>query len=503
MKSVTAKRILVPLGVVVVLGAVYALAAFGRTASLGAGKQTPPLQSAPATSVMRACPSAGMVSSATTGVALVAAPATAGQGQAEVNRLGGTAGTHPLHRVTNPGRLSLATVRAVGATRSAASAPSGSQPVKTVAAQGGVVVQASGSMARGLEVEQVATGGIPSARCESPGTDFWFVGPGQHNLARMQLFLLNPGSQPADANVEISTDAGPMQGGADTGIAVAPHSMVVQSLAPAVHQSRAVALHVRTSVGQVVAAVEEVTHAGGSGAWLPAAQPPATRVVLPGLPAAAGTRQLFVAVPGTRDAHLKLTAVTTKGSYPPAGSTGLDIPGGSAAAIVLPSLSGVPAALKLSSDVPITASAMLTGGAPGAPGVLTSATLPVQEQGVVAYDRAGSGLASELVLSAPGRAVMARITEIGVTGPGGTQRVVQIQAGHSMVAQLGKGGGAIHKAAFSVLITPLAGSGQLYAGRVVTSSGTGGKVQSLLPVISTLTMVPLPKVQNTFITTAP
>jgi hypothetical protein len=356
-------------------------------------------------------------------------------------------------------------------------------------------------MARGLEVEQVA-GDIPAARCESPGTDFWFVGPGQHSLARLQLFLLNPGSQPADANVVISTDAGPLQGAADMGIPVAPHSMVVQSLAPAVHQSRAVALHVRTSVGQVVAAVEEVTHAGGSGAWLPAAQRPATHVVLPGLPAAAGTRQLFVAVPGTRDAHLKLTAVTTKGSYPPAGSAGLDIPGGSAAAIVLPSLSGVSAALKLSSDVPVTASAMLSGGGPGAPGVFTAASLPVEQQGVVAYDRAGGGLASQLVLSAPGRAVTARVSEIGVTGRGGT-RVVQIKAGHSMVAQLGKGGGAVHKSAFSVLITPLAGSGQLYAGRVVISSGTGGKVQSLLPVISTLTMVPLPNVQNTFITTAP
>lgn len=501
MKSLTAKRILVPLGVVVVLGAVYALTAFGRTASLGAGQQAPPPQSAPATSVMRACPSAGMASSATTGVALVAAPATAGQGQAELSRLGGTASTHPLHRVTNPGQLSLAPVRAVGATRPAASAPSGSQPVKTVAAQGGVVVQASGSMARGLEVEQVA-GDIPAARCESPGTDFWFVGPGQHSLARLQLFLLNPGSQPADANVVISTDAGPLQGAADMGIPVAPHSMVVQSLAPALHQSRAVALHVRTSVGQVVAAVEEVTHAGGGGAWLPAAQRPATHVVLPGLPAAAGTRQLFVAVPGTRDAHLKLTAVTTKGSYPPAGSAGLDIPGGSAAAIVLPSLSGVSAALKLSSDVPVTASAMLSGGGPGAPGVFTAASLPVEQQGVVAYDRAGGGLASQLVLSAPGRAVMARVTEIGVSGQGGT-RVVQIKAGHSMVAPLGKGGGAVHKSAFSVLITPLAGSGQLYAGRVVISSGTGGKVQSLLPVISTLTMVPLPNVRNTFITTAP
>ena len=81
--------------------------------------------------------------------------------------------------------------------------------------------------------------------------------------------------------------------------------------------------------------------------------------------------------------------------------------------------------------------------------------------------------------------------------------MVQIRAGHSMVAQLGKGGGAVHKSAFSVMITPLAGSGQLYAGRVVTSSGTGGKVQSLLPVISALTMVPLPRVQNTVIATVP
>ena len=73
---------------------------------------------------------------------------------------------------------------------------------------------------------------------------------------------------------------------------------------------------------------------------------------------------------------------------------------------------------------------------------------------MVAYDRAGSGLASQLVLSAPGRAVTARITEIGTTGSAGTPQVVQIQAGHSMVAQLGKGGGAIHKSAFSVIVTP-------------------------------------------------
>jgi hypothetical protein len=303
--------------------------------------------------------------------------------------------------------------------------------------------------------------------------------------------------------VGISTDAGPMVGNADMGIAVAAHSMVVQTLAPVLHGSRAVALHVRTSVGQVVAAVEEAKHTGGSGAWLPVAQTPATRVVLPGLPPAAGTRQLFIAVPGSQDARLTLTAVTTKGSYQPTGSAGLVIPGGSAASITLPSLSGVPAALKLSSNVPVTASAMLAGGSSGAPGVFTAASLPLEEQGVVAYDKAGGGMASQLILSAPGRGVSARITEIGVPGQAGAPQIVQIRPGHSLVTQLGKGGGSGHKSAFSVMITPLAGSGQLYAGRVITSSGTGGRVQSLLPVASALTMVPLPHVQNTFITTVP
>jgi hypothetical protein len=357
-------------------------------------------------------------------------------------------------------------------------------------------------MARGLEVEQI-TGGVPAARCASPGTDFWFVGPGQHSAARIQLFVANPGSEAADVSVEISTDAGPLEGSTDTGIAVPPHGMVVQSLAPIVRASRVIALHVRTSVGQVVAAVEEATRATGGGGWLPVAQTPATQLVLPGLPSAAGTRQLFVAVPGAQDAHLELTAVTSKGSYQPTGGTGLDIPGGSAVEIALPSLSGIPAALKLSANVPVTASAMLSGGAPGAPGVLTAAAPSLQEQGVVAYNRAGGGATSQLVLSAPGRAVRAQITEIGAAGAAGAPQTVQIRAGHSVVTQLGKTGRAGRRPAFSVLITPLAGSGLLYAGRVMTTGGAAGRVQSILPVASALTSVPLPPVRSGVITMVP
>jgi len=54
-----------------------------------------------------------------------------------------------------------------------------------------------------------------------------------------------------------------------------------------------------------------------------------------------------------------------------------------------------------------------------------------------------------------------------------------------------------------VVITPLAGSGPLYAGRVVFRSGTGGRIQDMLPVASVLTKVPLPQVRNVPITTVP
>jgi Family of unknown function (DUF5719) len=517
----SAKRVLVPLAVVIVLAAVYGLASLGRTATLGAGTQVVPPRSAAAAAVVRACPSLGLAGSPAADVALVAAPATSGQGQAEVSRLGGTSATAVLSSLTKPGQLSVAAVRpapvphhpaalrpaatprsTAATARHTAAASLGTQPVPTVTAQGGVVVQASGSMARGLEVEQI-TGGVPAARCASPGTDFWFVGPGQHSAARIQLFLANAGSEAADVSVEISTDAGPLEGSTDTGIAVPPRSMVVQSLAPLVRASRVIALHVRTSVGQVVAAVEEATRATGGGGWLPVAQAPATELVLPGLPSAAGTRQLFVAVPGTQDAHLELTAVTAKGSYQPTGGTGLDIPGGSAVEIALPSLSGIPAAVKLSANVPVTASAMLSGGAPGAPGVLTAAAPSLQEQGVVAYNKAGGGTASQLVLSAPGRAVRAQITEIGSTGAAGAPQTVQIRAGHTVVTQLGKAGRTGRRPAFSVLITPLAGSGLLYAGRVLTSGGAGGRVRSILPVASALTLVPLPHVRSGVITMVP
>ena len=215
------------------------------------------------------------------------------------------------------------------------------------------MVQATGAMARGLEVEQTGPDAVATAQCSGPGTDFWFVGPGQHAVAGIDLYLMNTDSQPATAEVDVYTDSGPLLGSTDTGIAVPAHGLIVQSLAKLVRNSRVLSLHISTSVGRLVAAVHESPSGAKPGAWLPAAQPPATSLVLPGLPGTPGTRELYVVVPGAANAQVKLTAVTPKGSYQPTGGTGIDLPGGSAVSVPLPSLGGQPAAVKLTSNVPV------------------------------------------------------------------------------------------------------------------------------------------------------
>ena len=513
MNGTTAKRMLPRAGVVLALAVAAGLAVWNHTLTVAASQPVPQQGTVPVSTVLRACPAPGLAGAPATHLALIAGPAASGAGKAVVAYSGTSPGA-PLLSVTQPGVLSLTAVRSVPApapaktahskTAHASASPSPSaasgQAVTTVPVQGGVVIQASGSMARGLEAEQVASDDKVVARCDEPGTDFWFAGPGVYTAPKIYLYLMNPGSQFADVNVQAFTDAGPLVGGTDSGVAVAPHTMVVQSLGKMLHGARAMALHVRTSVGQVVAALEEVTGSARSGAWLPPSATPATHVVLPGMPLTAGTRQLFVTVPGGQDAHVTLHAVTTKGSYEPTGGGGLDIPGGSVAQVSLTSLSAIAGALQVSANVPVTATMMVPGGPAGTPGAFTAASAAVQEQAVTAANVSGGGLASSLVLSAPGRAATVRVTQIvaGSSAQAATSAVVQIPAKRSVVEKLGRES-ASHGTAFAVIVTLQKGSGPVYAGRVISASGKGGALQSILPMPSALTTVPLPGVRSALI----
>jgi len=504
-RRILANRYLLALLVITAIAAEFGLASASHPAAL-ASPRTPAPARAAVSAAVRACPAPGSSGATAAGVALAAA--SAGTGEARITRLsptGSAATPAPLHVLTQPGLLALVNVPAApalarGLTRGPNNAPGSGVP--TGPARGGVMIQASGSMAQGFEAEQTTAGGLATAQCQSPGTDFWFVGPGQKTVADIQLYLMNTGSQAADATVEILTDSGPVLGSADAGIEVPPHGLVVQNLAKLLHGSRVIALNVTTSLGQVAASVLETSSGSQPGAWLPAAQVPATSQVLPGLPGTPGGRELYVAVPGGDNAQVKVTAVTARGSYQPTGGSGIDLPGGSAVAVALPSLGGIPAAIEISSNVPVTASMTAPGGAPGAPGAFTAAAAPVQEQGVIAGNPGGSGGSSVLVLSAPQGAAQVRVTELPTpTGPAtAPPRVVQLAAGHTVVVTLPPPRAAGRASAFAVVVTPLAGSGPVYAGRVTSSAGA---VRSILPVTSALTWVPLPAVRSSLSTALP
>src|SRR6266849_3222374 len=161
-------------------------------------------------------------------------------------------------------------------------------------------------------------------------------------------------------------------------------------------------------------------------------------------------------------------------------------------------------ALKLTSNVPVTAAVLVSGGPSGAPGVFTAASAAVQEQGVVADNLSGSGHATTLVLSAPRGAARIQITREGTAAGqqavGGQARVIAVKAKHTAVVRLRAPSGSPARSPFAVVITPLPGSGPVYAGRVLTVSGT---VESIFPVLTSLTSVPLIPVHDSFTAALP
>ena len=209
------------------------------------------------TSAARACPPAQ--GSGSGPVALIAGaaaatgpagPATAGQagqtGQVELTALPPVG--VPLRapgpvRAQSPGVLSLLTV------------PAGSRASKKGASVAeGWSVSASGTMAQAMEAEVAQSSGLAGVRCGEPGSDIWFVGPGQQNgAAQIQLDLMNIDSLAASVDVSVITDAGQAQAGNDTGITVPPHQTVTESLSSIGSGSSVVAIEVHTSIGRVAA----------------------------------------------------------------------------------------------------------------------------------------------------------------------------------------------------------------------------------------------------------
>jgi len=489
---------LVPAGAVLVaLGAIAAAAQLATPAPAGKAHVAAP-QQVVVTSAARACPpvqggGSGQVAFIAGSPAPPGSAGTAGTaaGQAQLASLP-LAGTqlripNPI-TATQPGLLSMLTTPATQtASKKASTSPQGWS------------VTATGTMAQTMEAEETTGAGLASVRCGEPGSDLWFIGPGQQGgVAQIQLDLMNVDALPASVDVNIITDAGQVQASGDTGITVPPHQTVTEALSSVAGNAAVVAIEVRTSIGRVAADVLESRHgAGAAVSWLTSTAPPSTQLVIPGVPPSAGTAGLYLVDPGTTSARISVSAITPQGRHQPLGAQTIDMPGDSAYYVPLSPLGGT-AALELSSNVPVTAGVLVPGSGLGA---FTTATAPISEQAVVAGNTTSSGLSVTVVLSAPAGQVRVRLTEVGETqvaaSPGaGSSQIVTVQSGHTLTVPATPPTGARHGSAFAIVITPLAGSGPLYAARVATQGQN--TVVSIVPAVSALTTLTLPPVRDSY-----
>jgi hypothetical protein len=490
LRRVARLRVVLPGAVVLALAVVFVVAWATRPGPVRVAG--PGTQAAAVTSVTRSCPPAVTGTSAITTIAVpsqaagqpgraaagtatfsAVSAAAAGRGTAPAPAGRAAAGNRPV-TVSTPG--SVATVKAAG---------------------GGTAVSASGTMAEGFEAEQSDATGTGLVSCSHPGSDMWFAGTGESaGASAMWLYLVNPGTVTASANVTILTDTG-QQSGLSSAVTVLPDQSVKENIAPLVAGSQAVALHVQTTTGQVAASVWE-GGSSGSGAWLPQAAAPSTSLVIPGLTVARSAAKLFVVVPGATDAQLKVTAYTPSGAVAQFPGNLVDASAGAATPLALSSLGASAAGLRLTSNVPVVASVLVPGNGIGA---FTAGVSPLTEQGVVAGNPGSRGVTVGLLLTAPAAAAQASISVITadgtVTKPAADQDVT-VAAGHTVALGVPRPLGA--REPFAIVVTPSAAGGPLYAVRVVTS-GTGGlsaPVVSLLPVQSALTSITLPPAKDSY-----
>jgi len=289
---------------------------------------------------------------------------------------------------------------------------------------------ASGSLAAGLTVEQTATNdGLAGTRCPEPGADRWFVGPGPADAKDIGLSLTNIDDRPVTVDVEGLSGDGSIESVDGPSVsAVAGHTTRLihvgrepDGLGDAAMGADIIALHVRAVTGRVVASVRVQRKKGAD--WLPATTP-GTRLVVPGVPSGKGGRRLLVAVPGRDEASVKVQVMSPDGTFAPADHSTIQ----AAAMAVTPldlGLGGKPAGVRLISSRPVVAALVADQGDDFA---ATTAVAELGPGGLVADARNKT----TLLLTAPDRAAVVRVTQVAAQGPAGAPQDVRVAAGRTV-----------------------------------------------------------------------
>jgi len=375
----------------------------------------------------------------------------------------------------------------------------------------GVVVDATQAQATGLEVEQVARvsngpyRGLAGVRCVAPQRDLWFVGSGATLNDRSVLVLANVDDTPATVDVTAFGRRGAGDARTGQGLTIAPRSRLsvpVENLAPDLDD---LVVHVSSRQGRVVAVLRHNRVQGRVPQgfdYVPQAVPPATSVVVPGIPAGPGYRSLIVGNPSGEDTTVSIRATVTDGQFVPTGMEEVQVPAHRTVRVNLSTLAATTpvTATVTSSGAPVVASAFLVDVLPfqttevrdisygGSSGPLTGPALVTD----LVINRATE---STLLLTAPDAAasvVVTPITVIGAASAPPAPRTVRVPAGRTVAFRLSTFFPPGTQAQLAVEVRPQADSGPVYASRFLKERGGRGALATLLTLQGPAQLVPRP-----------
>ncbi|MCG5218399.1 DUF5719 family protein [Streptosporangium soli] len=365
-----------------------------------------------------------------------------------------------------------------------------------------LVVKGVGAMAAGLETSQTVreaagkTRGLVGVRCTEPTSEAWVIGPGPA-AADITLHLANPESAPAAVEISVYAGEGPVL--ADHGLVVEPGEFTKIRLKDLAPSPLVMAVEVRTSSGRVAVAARAELGTGKGADWLPVSTAPAKHVVVPGLPGGGGHRELLVAAPGEMDAVVGVKVLTEDGFYALKNRETIDVPAGSVATLDLSTgVGGQPSAVVLTSEVPVVAGVTVTGTGAQSDVAFSAGAGPIDLGSVVADNRTGKKQSSRLVLSALGKPGKVRVQVLPRQGTPPKATEVAVPASRTEEVKLPSARGP-----YSVVITPLPGSGPVYGGRVLDDRTKGGLLVTLQPLAPGRTWALVPHLVDSAATVLP
>jgi hypothetical protein len=371
-------------------------------------------------------------------------------------------------------------------------------------------VTARGPLAAGLELEQVTRGeggsarGLAGLRCQAPTTSAWFVGGATKVGDSMTLVMANPDDTPALVDVQVWTSTGAADPRPGRGISIPPRTRAAMPLDQIAPDKESLAIHVLVQRGRVAAAVRHARLDGKTPKgveWLPQAQPPATTVVVPGLPKGPGRRILSVTNPGADPTIVSLQLTTPDGQFVPTGMDAIDVPAGTTVSTELAPLTDKnPATVKVVSDGgPVIAGAFLYDAQDG----------PVREIAYAgsALPLSGPALLTDLVINRPTESTLLLtaldgaatvdvipVPIVGVDGPLPGAKRVTVPGGRTTVLRLSTFLPPGATGRLAVEVRPVDGSAPVYAARYLREHGSRGPLTTMLDLQGAAQRVPVPAV---------